>query len=145
MVDTSFVLLAATISRGKAEQLLQQQPRWLLIQHPDWPLALMHANDLAKNLLEDQREQINLLAIAAHRENTVEVSLQATLAETLQAMNDAQVNAAYLKDGQRIAGLITRGRIESYYTYQPVCWFVLLTTPFCLSRPSQPHRRNSAF
>jgi CIC family chloride channel protein len=80
----------------------------------------MHANDLARNMLEDQHEEINLLAIAGHREDTVTVAEQATLAEVLDMMNQKEVNAACLQnEQQQIVGIVTRGRIESYYTYKP--------------------------
>ncbi len=120
VMDAAFAQTSSKMSRTAIRELLRSEPRWLLIQHETWPLILMHANDVARNLLEDSNEEINLLAIAGHRENTVAVSAQATLAEVLDAMNGKEVNAAYLMDDdQKILGIITRGRIESYYTYKP--------------------------
>ena len=121
VMDTSFVLVNRDLSRHDAEILLRGEPRWLLVRDNNWPIALMHATDLAAALLEDDSEKIQLLEIPGKRESLVSVPLQATLAEVLDSMDEKQVSAAYVYQRgsqERIAGVVTRGKIESFYTYK---------------------------
>lgn len=121
VMDTSFVLVNNALSRHDAEILLRGEPRWLLVRDGNWPIALMHATDLARALIEDNAERIHLLDIPGKRENLAAVNLQATLAEALDAMDEKQVDAAYLYQRgsqERIAGVVTRGKIENFYRYK---------------------------
>ena len=121
VMDTSFVLVNRDLSRHDAEILLRGEPRWLLVRDNNWPIALMHATDLAAALLEDDSEKIQLLEIPGKRESLVSVPLQATLAEVLDSMDEKQVSAAYVYQRgsqERIAGVVTRGKVESFYTYK---------------------------
>ncbi len=121
VMDTSFVLISHQLSRHDAERVLRGEPRWLLVREGNWPVALMHANDLARALIEDTAETIQLLEIPGKRENLAAVHLQATLAEALEAMDEKNVNACYVyQRGQqeRLAGIVTRGKIESFYSFK---------------------------
>lgn len=121
VMDTSFVLVSKQISRHDAEILLRGEPRWLLVRDGNWPVALMHATDLARALLEEDGETLNLLDIPGKRESLTAINLQATLAEALDSMDEKQVDAAYVYqrgNQERIAGIVTRGKIEHFYTYK---------------------------
>ena len=94
----------------------------MLVRENSWPKVLMHANDLAAYLLDKDDDEIDLLEIPGSRENVVSTHLQATLAEALENMNQHNVDAAYVyhRGGtDRIVGVVTRGRIEHYYTFSP--------------------------
>ena len=121
LLDTSIVILDRKLTRVEAESILKSEPRWLLIKENNWPSELMHAGELAAFLLESEQDDIDLMEIPAKRENMVSVHLQATLAEALESMNEKNVDAAYVyhRGGtDRIIGVVTRGKIEHYYTYR---------------------------
>ncbi|NVK88491.1 MAG: chloride channel protein [Gammaproteobacteria bacterium] len=114
-----------------AAQILETQPRWLLIREDNVPVSLMSANDLARYLIEQESseepmpETIDLLKIPADRQNVSAVYLQATLEEVLDSLERDKTNAAYVFRTtapltEKIYGVITRETLESYYTYRPV-------------------------
>ncbi len=127
LIDTSFALINPQLSRSEAESVLAGEPRWLLVRDGAWPGVMMHATDLARALIEDKtlfgnnNETLKTDDIAGQQEALVAVPIHATLAEALDAMNEREVDAAYVYQrgaDERIAGVLTRGKIESYYSYR---------------------------
>ncbi len=113
-----------------AAQILENQPRWLLIREDNVPISLMSANDLARYLVELESSEepmpksIDLLKIPADRQNVSSVYLQATLEEVMDTLERDSNDAAYVfrttaPMTEKIYGVITRDAIESHYTYKP--------------------------
>ncbi|NVJ59724.1 MAG: chloride channel protein [Gammaproteobacteria bacterium] len=111
-------------------QILESQPRWILIREDNVPVYLMSGNDLARYMVEIESSEeampktVDLFKIPAERQNVSAVYLQATLEEVLDSLERDDNNAAYVfrttaPMTEKIYGVITRETIESYYTYKP--------------------------
>jgi chloride channel protein, CIC family len=133
-----------SISFQQAEALLENTPRWLLIQENEVPKSLMAANDLARYIFECQEEQkqkqqqaesndepyvsslpeeIDLLKIPGDRQDIASIYLQATLDQALDTMERESVDAIYVfrttnSSQDKIYGVLTREIIESHYSYK---------------------------
>jgi len=115
------------ISRDKAEQLLADAPKWLIIDENEKPIALMHALDLARHLRNPDKEEggiekVDLMQIPAWREQISPINIQATLQEALEQLNKGPAAALYVERVMtsgipRIYGILTREQIESVYHY----------------------------
>ena len=116
------------ISCTQAEQLLKQEPRWILLASEDLTNAsLLPATDLARYLNEleedaisDEHELIDLRSIPAKRLDTAQITIIATLQEAYERMQAEQCNALFISGAhgiskQRIYGVITREHIERSY------------------------------
>jgi len=132
------------ITYAQAEEILENTPRWLLIQEQKAPISLMVATDLARYILELKEEEvrrresieeageeyvkpestdIDLLKIPADRQDIASVYLQATLDEALDTMDRESVDATYIfrttsPTSDKIYGVLTREVIESHYSYK---------------------------
>ena len=129
-MDRSIAVHDRHIRLLDAAQILENNPRWILIREDNVPIPLMSANDLARYMVEQESseepmpEDIDLLKIPADRQNISSVYLQATLEEVLDSLERDKTDAAYVfrttaPMTEKIYGVITRETIESYYTYKP--------------------------
>lgn len=144
LMERKTAILKHMISYQEAEDILETSPRWILIKQDKSPISLMAANDLARfiinekekeatkkegakeageDYLEEEKPDIDLLAIPANRENIASVYLQATLEEALDTMDRESLDAVYIfrtitSTSDRIYGVLTREIIESHYSYK---------------------------
>jgi hypothetical protein len=115
------------VSREQAEQLLSEEPEWLLVDQEGYPVALMAAVDLARHIQDEGEaeggvQEIDLLKIPAKRKQVGAVNLQATLQEAMELMDKGGLNALYVERMTapgiyRIYGVLTREQVESSYRY----------------------------
>jgi len=137
--NRNFVAAEQLLSRTGARSLLDRhieasptqityaQAQVLLIHHPHWIVLsdhklLLHPSHLA-NYLNDNTNSpdtlLDLLAIPARRLDMIELDDQANLFQVLSSMNHAQVDAAFIKSSHASSmGIITRERIDNFYTIQ---------------------------
>jgi len=132
------------ITLDKAEEILEDTPRWLLVKDEKVPVSLMVATDLARYILElkekeslnkkaaeesgeeiidTEKSEIDLLKIPADRQDIASVYLQASLDEALDTMDRESVDAIYIfrttsATTDKIYGVLTREAIESHYSYK---------------------------
>ncbi len=112
------------ISSAKAEQLLSEEPEWLLVGTPP-DLVLMAAVDLVRYLQQRPPPaggEIDLLGIPAQRRDVAAVHLQATLQEALEVLDREGAEALYVQRMtapgiHRIYGILTREGVESAYRF----------------------------
>jgi len=122
-----FVQHDRTISLEEAEELLSEEPEWLLIEEDDYPVALMHAVDLARHIQNAEAEEggiedIDLMEIPAWRAQAAPIRLQASLQEALEQLDEQLVESLYVESKsptgrQQIYGVLTREHVESAYHY----------------------------
>ncbi|MDB4512202.1 chloride channel protein [Arenicella sp.] len=118
------------ISKLEAENILKQEPRWVLLNNEEKRnTSLLPATDLARHLNEldpnhedDQEHRFDLLTIPAKRLDTVAIPIIATLQEAHEIMhsNDCEilyVTGAHGRAKKRIYGIITREHIDSSYQF----------------------------
>ncbi|MAR93299.1 MAG: chloride channel protein [Pseudomonadales bacterium] len=129
VMDRDVKRVNQVISREEADELLQRQPRWLLLEKDGTPSHYMPAAELAlflSSLNEDPKAQersgckVNLMDIPGQRDNAAPVLLSATLQEALETMQKNDVNAVYVRRQSapgiyRVFGLIRKQDIEYFY------------------------------
>ena len=129
VLNVSFVETEHVISDNKASSLLANLPHWIVVRQDNNPVALLLAADLSRYLSEhineetetnNEKTEINLLEIPAHREDAALITQQATLQQALNVMDDKHVDALYVAmntatDNPTIVGIITRQMVESEY------------------------------
>lgn len=128
VMERNIIQHARIISRQQAEEILSQEPRWILLKHgeADSKTCLLPATDLARHLNERDQESIDrdspldLLNIPAKRLDTAATTIVATLQEAYERMQAEQCNVLFIRGAhgeskQRIYGVITREHIESSY------------------------------
>lgn len=117
------------ITLSEANEILARQPNWLLLEKQGTPSHYMPAADLALHVSNIEQPEddadfentpINLLEIPANREDVTPVLLSATLQEALDAMDQNQVNAVYVRrmsapNIYRIFGIVRKQDIETFY------------------------------
>jgi len=121
-MERSFVRLQRKISRANAQQLVQKQPDWIIVEDEQRPVAIMKAADLVQNLSISQADLLDLLEIPADRKDAVVVHIRSTLQQALDIMDEHQIDVLYVGqsdnvDGSMIYGIIRREKIEAYYGY----------------------------
>lgn len=131
VMDRSFIRHGHEISYHDIHVLMENSPRWLLIDKGKLPIALMPMADLARYVQEqealpegerpNQEDVINLLGIPAHRKDLAELEIRSTLREALDLLREKNVEAIFIKRMTapmitRVYGVITRKDIERYYT-----------------------------
>jgi CIC family chloride channel protein len=137
-LNSSFVHAPHEISITEANNLLENQPLWIIIDEQDKNPVLLLAADLALFLTtkeantkeldteddSDKDEPIDLLSIPAKRENVVSIHQLATLQEALDLMNEKSVDALCVtlnlnpnlsNKTSEIIGILTRQNVEAHY------------------------------
>jgi CIC family chloride channel protein len=128
VMERNIIQQASVISRADAHRILQQEPRWILINDGEdkQKACLLPATDLARALNElDQlgtnpEQEIDLSKIPAKRLDTAPTTIVATLQEAHERMQAEQCSVLFIRGAhgeskQRIYGVITREHIESSY------------------------------
>ena len=132
VMDRQIIHQDRFISISQAEELLKQEPRWILLtdeqaQHKN---SLLPATDLARYLNERSEaaaeteevtdSQIDLLKIPAKRLDTSRIRIIDTLQEAYERMQSQQCEVLYITGAhgsakEQIYGVITKKHIESSY------------------------------
>jgi len=130
-MDRSFIRHGNEISYHDAGVLMENSPRWLLVDKENDPVALMPMADIARYLKAqyelpvderpDENDTFNLLAIPSNRKDLAEIHLHSSLKEALDCLNEKNVDAVYITRMtapmiHRIYGILTRKDIARYYT-----------------------------
>jgi len=133
IMDRSILRTERELTVEEARKALKSEPKWLLIEGSQGPMALLPAVDLAR-YLEDCEEEVreegieppksvDLLAIPANRRDLAPVQYQATLEEALNEFDSTRAEALYVQRHvapmiQRVYGVVLKSDIESYYQYR---------------------------
>lgn len=127
VMERNIVQQARYISRQGAEEILKQEPRWILLRDEDHRReSLLPATDLARHLNElnhddsQIKSDLDLLKIPAKRIDTAATTIVATLQEAYEKMQSEQCSVLFIRGAhgeskKRIYGVITREHIESSY------------------------------
>ena len=112
----------AQLSRQQADEILQLQPQWLLLQPSDKPAYILPGADLARHLQSRDYEVIDFDLLPANRRNVIAIDLRATLQEGLEQLRKQRCDALYVidqdsADSQQALGIVTREDIEEHYHY----------------------------
>ena len=107
----------------KIDMALAEQPRWILVEEDDKPVALLAAVDLVRTRKENpQLEILDLNGIPGERLQTAAVDIRATLHEAKEQMTATGAQALYVISQTvagipRVYGVLTREDVESGYRY----------------------------
>jgi len=124
VMTRAFVRTPHLLRRNAAQELLQKEPEWLVIEKDDQPVSLMPSAELAKFLTMNQHDEIDLLRMPGQRSDSVAVGIRDTLQLALERMDELHLDVLYV--GQKspaekgrtiIHGIVTRQMIETYYRY----------------------------
>lgn len=125
VMDRSFVRTGQRVDRRLAQQLLDQQPRWIIVDRDNGALSLLPPADLMQYLLSDESKEnppdavIDLIEIPAKRRSAVTIHLQASLQEAHEALGANEVEALCVthrdQGGEQIDGVLTQKEIETHY------------------------------
>ncbi|MFP8966678.1 chloride channel protein [Pokkaliibacter sp. CJK22405] len=100
--------------------MLDYKGPWYLLERESEPVCLLSSTDFRNFLVTDhapitEDEPLNLLAIAAVRKDLKPVSIQATLKEAMDTLDQTGVEALYVTDWYgKIAGILTRDDLLNY-------------------------------
>lgn len=122
VMERRFVECPLRLERAAAEQLLAENPHWLLVRDGDRAVTLLPAADLARALREGSEDSVDLLAIPARRRDLAPIHLRATLQEALETLEHSGAEVLYVQRTtapliQRIYGVLTREAVEENYRY----------------------------
>ena len=129
IMSRSFKRLNHLVEQDKADEVLADQPEWLILTHDRNPVALMWAIEFARYLHETREsgqtgeEPIDLLEIPApHRFQIAGIQLEATLQQALDRMRETGAEALFVEKMtapgiNRVYGVLTREMLESSYRY----------------------------
>jgi len=124
VMTRGFVRTPHLLRRNAAQELLQKEPEWLVIEKDNQPVALMPSAELAKFLTMNQHDEIDLLRMPGQRSDSVAVGIRDTLQLALERMDELQLDVLYVgqksqaEKGRTIVhGIVTRQMIETYYRY----------------------------
>lgn len=116
LLDRHITLSDELVSVKQAQDLLAHHPRWIFLQDVK---SLLKASDLANFLADTSAATdtlINLVEIPGRRLDTVELAEQANLYQALLTMNQAQVDAVFIRTVQKPGmSILTRERIDNFY------------------------------
>jgi len=112
-----------SISSTAAEQLLSDNPKWVLVRGEQAPAALLPAADLAHYMQEQEHagdEQIDLLSIPAERLDLAATDVLASVQDARQTLDHSGKQALYVTGGhgagrKKIYGIVTREEIDRAY------------------------------
>lgn len=120
IMERSFKRVQNNLDPDEAKQLIQENPRWLLVDGEEGPEFIFRTEDLSQHLDNHPDEAIDLSEIPATRKDVTCVVLRATLSEALDALNQSGVQALYVN---RITapmidspvGIVMREDLENFY------------------------------
>ncbi|MCB1774871.1 MAG: chloride channel protein [Gammaproteobacteria bacterium] len=124
VMERDFKQVGDTLSWGRAQEILAQNPSFLVIDRSDAGMLVMPAVELARHVetaeLYDPTEAIDLLSIPAQRLDAATIELQANLHEAWEAFREHGVGALVVRRMTapgiyRLYGVLTPGRVEKTY------------------------------
>ncbi len=127
IMDRNLRVAARTISIAEAEKLLSKAPRWIVTSNDNNGRVIFKTADLAR-YIEEQNEPaefINLLDMPSSlRKDAQSISIRATLAEALETLNSANVDAVCIERQAApmrspVIGIVRREDIFEYYQFSP--------------------------
>ena len=116
-------VLPRQASGEQIDTALAEQPRWILVEEDDKPVALLAAVDLVRTRKENpQLETLDLRGIPGERLQTAAVDIRATLHEAKEEMTATGAQALYVINQTvagipRVYGVLTQEDVESGYRY----------------------------
>lgn len=126
VMDRRLVQVGQRVQRSRARELLQTQPRYLLVSTEGDAQMLMPSAHLASFLAAEQfsdaDENIDLLSIPAQRWQTTAIGLQANLQEAADMLGQDAVEALVVKRRaasgiERVFGVLTPEMVASAYRH----------------------------
>ena len=124
VMTRSFVRTPHLLRRNVAQELLQKEPEWFVIEKDNQPVALMPSAELAQFLSMNQHDEIDLLKMPGQRSDCVAIGIRDTLQLALERMDELHLDVLYVGqkstgEGKRVMihGIVTRQMIETYYRY----------------------------
>ncbi len=126
LMDQNFIRHSRHITPEKARLLLDQKPRWLLVEDVGEEKFILRPADLALYLEKEdftdpeRDETIDLNKIPAERSLLLPIHREATLLEALLKMKQQHGQAVYVHQHaaplmSEVAGIITMQDIDNYY------------------------------
>ncbi len=116
LLDRHVKISSTSLDLEHAKNLLTNHPHWIVLLEPK---LLLHPTDLANYLSDNEIAAdtlLDLLAIPARRLNMIELEDHTNLYQALLNMNQAQVDAAFIRNSQTSnLGILTRERIDNFY------------------------------
>lgn len=125
IMTRSFERVSSPASFDRSEELVDNNPHWVLVDIKHSPSFILRTEDLANFIETHQHDEnrpreIDLSEIPATRRDVTSILLQATLSEALETLDESSVQALYVN---RISapmvdspiGILTREDIESFY------------------------------
>lgn len=126
-MDRHFVQSEPQITLDQAKELMQSNPKWIIISDEHVPKAILPGIVLAGNLeirAAGAPDGIDLMKIPGRRLQLAPIHLHDTLQEALEILNKESTEALYVRRMTapgiwRIYGILTREQIESAYQFHP--------------------------
>jgi H+/Cl- antiporter ClcA len=124
VMDRGFVRVADTLSWGRAQEILAENPSYLVIDGEGDDMIVMPAVELARHVaaeeVYDPAEPIDLLSIPAQRLDAATIELQANLHEAWAVFREHRVDALIVRRMTapgiyRFYGVLTPNKVESTY------------------------------
>jgi CIC family chloride channel protein len=126
IMERSFERVSTPLSAADAQDILDRNPNWLLVDLNKSPSFILRTEDLdiyiskLSSVKPEDLDAIDLMEIPATRKDVTNILLQATLGEALNSLKTSGVQALYVN---RITapmmdspvGIITLEDLESYY------------------------------
>jgi len=119
------------LSWTDCQSILNEAPKWIIINGEEEPIAVLPAAELARYLEETETKpefdssdhKVDLISIPAKRLDIASLHVQATLEEALQRFAEKGVQALYVERTSApmikpIIGVITRADIDGFYQYK---------------------------
>ena len=137
-MSRQFVTANKTLSFPEAQEMLRQEPKYILINNSEGkPVSMLPTVDLAHYLEEqqltfDQAEKsdqnindamIDLFEIPAQRKDLSSLYFQATLQEALDRFSETKTDILFVERTSgpyisRVLGVLHRSDVENYYQYK---------------------------
>ena len=125
-MERSFERVSTPLSAADAQDILDRNPNWLLVDLNKSPSFILRTEDLdiyiskLSSVKPEDLDAIDLMEIPATRKDVTNILLQATLGEAMNSLKTSGVQALYVN---RITapmmdspvGIITLEDLESYY------------------------------
>ncbi len=127
LMDQNFRSVAHTMTVEEVNTLLENRPRWLIVQEADSQKRLLDSTDLVLYMQENEKQleptqDVALLKLPGKQRLIIDIHPQATLREALDLLEQEQADALHVV-GMALplymppSGVLTRGDIENYYRY----------------------------
>ena len=126
IMSQNVTLVPQMLSKDQLNELLEANPRWILVEDAGKQRVLLSGIALAaagneENDTNAQTETIDILGLPGQHQSVSTLHFQATLHEAWQSMSENKTDAVYISGSiapftPAISGILTRQDIESYYS-----------------------------